>query len=261
MMPTTYRLVSRGSAIPPLDAVIRGSMRLGAAPENEVCVACDGVARQHARIVATDTGCAIEAVDSQPMYVNGERVDRARLRHLDVVTLAPHVDLVFLARAEDAKPMPPEAGEGTVLGAVRAPAPSLFEVPASRLENRTPADSTVLAPARASAPAVVQSAAAGIVSLRLSGNRGQSQTLTLGRSTVGRGMDARVRIDKPYISRLHAIFVVTPVEVVIEDQGSENGTQVNGKRIVGRRVLASGDRVTFADEPFQVEIVRAGGAS
>jgi pSer/pThr/pTyr-binding forkhead associated (FHA) protein len=49
--------------------------------------------------------------------------------------------------------------------------------------------------------------------------------------TVGRGEDVHARIDDKEMSRKH--FVISPKDggYVIQDQNSQNGTLVNGKRI------------------------------
>jgi pSer/pThr/pTyr-binding forkhead associated (FHA) protein len=98
---------------------------------------------------------------------------------------------------------------------------------------------------------------AAISAVRLSGDLGVF-TISLGSSTVGRSPDATVRIDSREVSRIHAIFMVTEADVVVEDRGSVNGTSINGTPITGRRPLVEGDRVSFAHFAFQVELIREG---
>src|SRR5262249_17834060 len=64
---------------------------------------------------------------------------------------------------------------------------------------------------------------------------------------IGRAPEADIRIDAVSISRRHAKIIVTGGEVQIADQGSHNGTLVNGERIEGTRSLSSGDAVTVGD--------------
>jgi DNA-binding NtrC family response regulator len=61
---------------------------------------------------------------------------------------------------------------------------------------------------------------------------------------LGRGPEADVRIDTVAVSRRHARIVLTAGEAHVADLGSRNGTLVNGERVVGSRMLASGDVVT-----------------
>lgn len=60
-------------------------------------------------------------------------------------------------------------------------------------------------------------------------------------------------IDVPVISRYHAKIVKTNNEYMIEDLNSKNGTTVNGKMLEYRNpvFLKSGDRINFADVPYQ----------
>ena len=60
---------------------------------------------------------------------------------------------------------------------------------------------------------------------------------------LGRAHDADVRIDTLAVSRKHAKIIVTAGAARVVDLGSRNGTLVNGERVVGSRLLASGDVV------------------
>ena len=64
-------------------------------------------------------------------------------------------------------------------------------------------------------------------------------------TTVGRGRHVDVQLADPSVSMLHAEIVCRGPYVYVTDLGlSRNGTRVNG-RLVGRRLLADGDVVTF----------------
>ena len=95
-----------------------------------------------------------------------------------------------------------------------------------------------------------------ITSVRLESAAGASFRIGTGTSTIGRAQNADVLINKPHISRIHAMLEVTRDEVTLKDGGSENGTEVNGARVASTRILSSGDRIGFAGEIFQIEIVR-----
>jgi two-component system response regulator AtoC len=64
---------------------------------------------------------------------------------------------------------------------------------------------------------------------------------------VGRSPEADLRIDRTPISRKHARLIISDGEVQIEDLQSHNGVRVNGERIEGTRLLASGDVLTVGD--------------
>lgn len=76
-------------------------------------------------------------------------------------------------------------------------------------------------------------------------------------ATLGRGKDASVRIEgNPYIGRLHAHLFLLDDELTVEDNGSANGTFVNGKRVeVGTPVqIEEGDVLTLAKEEFDITV-------
>jgi general secretion pathway protein E len=62
------------------------------------------------------------------------------------------------------------------------------------------------------------------------------------RVTIGRGLDNLVRIDDQSVSRHHAVLVLDNGGYKILDLGSQNGTCVNGARIL-ERALHAGDQI------------------
>jgi len=67
-----------------------------------------------------------------------------------------------------------------------------------------------------------------------------------GTVTLGRGSSATIRLDHPSVSRIHVKLSMTSAGVTVEDNGSHNGTMVNGRRIAGPHLLRSGDVLAVA---------------
>ena len=77
----------------------------------------------------------------------------------------------------------------------------------------------------------------------LSGDRmGETFTLNEGRTSIGRGLHADIRVNDEGISREHAIVELDEGRYMLSDAGSTNGTFSNGDR-VDRHELAEGDKV------------------
>ncbi|HVT67363.1 MAG TPA: FHA domain-containing protein [Trebonia sp.] len=82
---------------------------------------------------------------------------------------------------------------------------------------------------------------------------GEDIALSAEVTTVGRGRGVDIRLSDPSVSRLHAEFVRRGPYVYVTDLGlSRNGTRVNG-RPVARRVLASGDVLSFGAARCRIE--------
>jgi hypothetical protein len=75
---------------------------------------------------------------------------------------------------------------------------------------------------------------------------GRTIPLTAGRVVVGRSRECDVRVDDGNVSRRHFELVQDgPTAWVVADLGSTNGTEVNGRRVSGRKRLDDGDRITI----------------
>jgi pSer/pThr/pTyr-binding forkhead associated (FHA) protein len=92
-----------------LNAAVGATARIGATPDNDVVVRVDGVSRTHATLTEQPDGYYIEDKSSKNgTWLNGERITRARLRHLDVITLGRFAEMIFIARDTDV-PLPQAA--------------------------------------------------------------------------------------------------------------------------------------------------------
>ena len=85
------------------------------------------------------------------------------------------------------------------------------------------------------------------------GGDAQSWVLELP-AIVGRGEEAAVCIDDESISRAHCQLLLGPDEcLVVRDQGSTNGTYVNGDRITQTHSLVPGDALQLGSVTLMVE--------
>ncbi|MBI2298352.1 MAG: protein kinase [Armatimonadetes bacterium] len=84
---------------------------------------------------------------------------------------------------------------------------------------------------------------------------GQTITLRSGRYSVGRRGDSAVRLTKDQaVSSQHALLVVQPLAVVVDDRGSRNGTFVNGARLAVPTVLDDGDQLRLGASQWRVVV-------
>jgi pSer/pThr/pTyr-binding forkhead associated (FHA) protein len=179
----------------------------------------------HALITLEDDAYWVEDKRSEyGTFVNGTRVGKTKLRHFDVLTIAPDVNLVFLTTEPRSGGVKRSSGRAT----------PRFET--VRLEPDPDAD-------------------APIETVRLVGDAGTFK-ITLGTSVVGRGTEAAIQINSKQVSRRHAQFVVGPTEVTVEDLKSANGTRLNGTVVTVPTRVGDGDTVSFAAFTFRVEIAR-----
>lgn len=75
---------------------------VGRDPGLGVSVPLDGISRRHARITFDGKNYWIEDLKSMNgTFLNGEPVQKDRLRHLDVITLGKKADLLFVLRSEE----------------------------------------------------------------------------------------------------------------------------------------------------------------
>ena len=127
-----------------------------------------------------------------------------------------------------------------------------------RFDAPPPSQTTKISPVAPPSFAPDQAGVHPIRSVRLSGADGVFEA-PLGVSVIGRGSKSTLRIDSVKISRVHAVVIASPEHVTVEDQGSANGTAVNGVRIKGRHVLADGDLLSLGSIDLRVAFIRHAG--
>jgi PAS domain-containing protein len=87
-------------------------------------------------------------------------------------------------------------------------------------------------------------------------NRGSSYPLHEGETTMGRLSVNSIVLNSSKVSKRHCALVVSDGEVVCKDQGSSNGTFVNGVLSKTPRQVRSGDRITVGDFVFELSLVQ-----
>ncbi len=68
-----------------------------------------------------------------------------------------------------------------------------------------------------------------------------------GETVIGRHPDCDIVVEVGAVSRFHAKITRRANEFVVEDQGSRNGTFLNGQLISGEEILREGDRVRICE--------------
>ena len=73
---------------------------------------------------------------------------------------------------------------------------------------------------------------------------------------IGRGEGCQLRPNSDLVSREHAQFITGTDSVLVQDLGSRNGTEVNGKRLAANQpqVLKSGDLIKVGTLTFAISI-------
>jgi chromosome segregation ATPase len=85
--------------------------------------------------------------------------------------------------------------------------------------------------------------------IRVDGDRSVNFSLVR-RTRIGRAPGCELQVDSSSVSRHHALVLVGPRDVIIEDLNSTNGVVVNGRK-VARQLLSDGDLVTIGEVQFR----------
>lgn len=148
------------------------------------------------------------------------------------------------AKPPPRKPLSPAKSEHTHPG---GPAPDVLEKARHELDATRVYDKSKARP-RAEGPKLVVTAGP---------RKGGEFILSEPRTSVGRGSDNSVVIPDISVSRQHVVVEKQGERWVLLDQGSGNGTRVNG-RPVDRHALQHGDQIAMGDTV--VQFVEPGGA-
>jgi len=75
-----------------------------------------------------------------------------------------------------------------------------------------------------------------------------------GEYLVGRSRDCAIRLDDPFVSRVHLRIQVTPDGVTVEDVGAKNPVQINGQPLLAVSCLADGDEIVVGSARLRVHL-------
>ena len=90
---------------------------------------------------------------------------------------------------------------------------------------------------------------------RVIGHELDEEILVTGpRFAIGRAADCDLRPVCPKVSRHHCELIVSGDKVAVRDLGSKNGTYVSEERMIGERMLKSGDLLGFGMRLLQIHI-------
>lgn len=98
--------------------------------------------------------------------------------------------------------------------------------------------------------------------LKVLGGKQAGKSIALDKKfLVGRETDCHLRPNSDMVSRHHCVFTLDDYTLRLRDLGSTNGTQVNGDRLEGQRVLENGDQVRIGNLEFEVHLIQTDDAS
>lgn len=232
----------------------------------DIVVPNKDVSRRHAEIFQSPQGYVLVDSSTNGSFVNGERVDAQRvLARADVLRIGDHEFRFYADRA-------PETAPAAVAPAPPAPAPAATpEGAAERLSHTMHglpiAPPAAVAAAAAAPPTPTPTPAPAPVpppkpAPRPSGGGGGSMASFVVRSGSLKGHRLSVRVPVVNIGRAEYNDVVIPDDSVsgshaklqrregiwiMVDNGSTNGTWVDGERVSGEAVLGPGSVVRFGE--------------
>ncbi|MBI2708470.1 MAG: DUF3662 domain-containing protein [Actinobacteria bacterium] len=140
-------------------------------------------------------------------------------------------DALRRAARDNGWPVPPRLSIDVVGGPSRRPGAPAVHVPGA--PPVAPAHGPPVAPARAVADGPTRFVGAATSGPRLEriGSGEAPFALDSAEVTIGRGADRRVRIDDDRVSRRHALVRLERTGWVLVDEGSSNGTWLDGNRL------------------------------
>ncbi|MGA9340935.1 MAG: FHA domain-containing protein [Rhodanobacteraceae bacterium] len=199
------------------DVVVKsGTMRIGTAAENDICLAGPDVGAAHASVSVDARGIVLSVLDTAARtHVNARPVrEKALLRLGDVLSL------------------------GTVTAQIKADADDV-------IATTVPVDGVGASSAESPMPSRT-------VLRGMSGAHFGKSIVIDRKLVIGRNSDCDLSIDEPALAPRHAVIELRPEAILLRDLGSTTGTLVNGV-MVKDAMLHPGDQLVFANRRFLLE--------
>ena len=210
------------------ETVLSEICRIGRDQGNEVVLDDAGLSRRHCRIFREGRDYILEDLKSaNGTFLNGERVDRAKLREGDTVTLGECSLRFSLSPADGASPEP---------GASGTSGSDELSLEEPKVEGQFE------------------------LFFRAGERAGERVRLLADRVTFGRKSSNTVVLKDAKVSGVHCEVALEDGRPVLRDLGSTNGTFLEGKRI-DEIVLDHGDRVTLGETELSLIDVRRGDSA
>ena len=192
-------VVQRGQDEEEIHPIGKNRLTIGRSSDCDLVLDERYISRKHARITFTDGTFWIEDLKSgMGVIVNGKRISKTRIQDGDEIRFGP-LRITLVNPPEAAPPQTEET----------------MAIPVAESDN-----TLILSPQQ-------------MLKLAVLGKNGElsehdipPEGLILGRSPT-----SDVRLDDPMVSRRHVRFSIEQDKVFVEDLGSNNGTQVNDKKI------------------------------
>jgi pSer/pThr/pTyr-binding forkhead associated (FHA) protein len=214
---------------------------IGRAEDNDVVISDARSSRRHCRLSETPQGVVLEDLKSaNGTLLKGKAVAQSLLGRGDEFVVGSthfHFEEMKEESAASARGRP----QGAFAGGERAPGAAAVET------------SAVAVKAAPEAPTLVVAEDEGHLEI-LEGEHAEPRvSLSKLPFTIGRSRRNDLALQDGKISSEHARIVREGAQLVVEDLGSKNGVQVNGRR-VERAVLSPGSRLKIGNFTFRVHV-------
>ena len=199
----------------------------------DVVVPSPEVSRKHAELMVGPSGYTVTDLSTNGVFVNGERVGRARtLARGDVLRLGTEEFRFYADVAPTTTPTPAATPAATPPAAAPNAAAQLPNVPAA-------------APAAPAAPADTRPALATIELMNEGPLKGKRFDIRAPLTHVGRGPHNDIVLADDTVSDSHAKIQKREGGWYLVDMGSSNGTYAGGQRINGEAMLNGQSSIRF----------------
>lgn len=212
----------------------KDSFTIGRSRKNDIVIDDLAISREHAKLSKAGDEILLEDQSSENgCFLNGLRIRRAAIQPEDEILIARY-RLKLCPASASAEPVAASA----------APAPEI------RQEM-----GTIFTPPKLSTPD-----GKAVLVLRTTPGGEKIFTWDKPEMLIGRGSNCEISLFEAQVARRHARLLREDDRYIVEDLGSTNGTQVNGKRI-STHGLAPGDVIGIGTHEIVFRIETAGATT